>query len=59
MHGAAIKIFLYALANLCVTTSFDCKNLNSVHESKSISLSCLFLVRQPPVGQGLLIHEVF
>jgi len=27
-------------------------------DSKSVLLACLFLARQPPVGQGFLIHEV-
>ena len=37
-----------------VTQHHISKDLNFIHRE----LNCLFLARQPPVGQGFLIHKV-
>jgi hypothetical protein len=51
-----VKFFMASAANLCC-----CEN-NKTYHCNVISdvclFVCLFLARQPPVGQGLLIYEV-
>ena len=45
------------LTHLRNTASKHNVNETSLHHTLSLFV-CLFLARQPPVGQGLLIHEV-